>query len=653
MAVVYLGHDPSFRRDVAIKVLPRETMEDPTVYARFQSEARVIGSLEHPAIVPVYDYGEENGQPFLVMRYLNGGSLASRIKAGPLPIPETAKVLVRIGSALEAAHEKGIVHRDLKPANILFDQYGEAYLSDFGIAKLSEATTTLTGSSILGTPAYMSPEQITGEGKVDGRSDIYALGILLFEMLTGSRPFKADTPSQMMMMHLAARTPRIPEERTDIPDGVNLVLGRAMDKNPGSRFQKASELVSAFSVVTTGGKPSSGSDPQTGKAAPEAATYVYPESGRILPSHKRLMDHGRKAEDRNRKPSRKIWALIGISAVLIPSLIFLAVRSLAPGTPAVVGGKASQTPSLFIGNPLTSTPTVTLVHSRTPFPTPPRVANPGDIWVSPADGMNLVFIPAGEFLMGFNEGDPAAPADAKPQRKITLNGYWMDRLEVTNEMFAAFVEATGYITDSETKGESLVFDEKVLDWVSVPGAYWRDPRGDGKGISDLQTHPVVQVSWTDAVSYCGWAGRRLPSEAEWEKAARGTDGRKYPWGNNPLNGKRANFADRQIGILSYANLSVDDGYKYTAPAGSYPDGASPYGLLDMAGNVHEWVSDWYSDKYYSEMAEANPQGPSDGEKRVFRGGAWLYGATALQSAYRNKGSPLGGRNGAIGFRCAA
>jgi predicted Ser/Thr protein kinase len=279
MAVVYLAFDPNFKREVAIKVLPRELMEDSTNYQRFQREAHTIAALEHPAIVPVYDFGEENGQPYLVMRYLGGGSLAARIKAGPIPVADAAKILQRIGAGLDAAHAKGVVHRDLKPANILFDQYGEAFLSDFGIAQLSEATSPLTGSSVIGTPAYMSPEQIRGGEKVDGRSDIYALGIVLFEMLTGKTPFKADTPAQMMMMHLANPTPQLPETRTDLPTEFNQVLRRAMAKDPEFRFPKASDLGAAFASVSAGGKMPG--IEEMGQTAPthllEPGTYVYEE----------------------------------------------------------------------------------------------------------------------------------------------------------------------------------------------------------------------------------------------------------------------------------------------------------------------------------------------------------------------------------------
>ena len=164
MATVYRAHDPHFKRDVAIKVPPREFLHDPTFHARFECEAQTITSLEHAAIVPVYDAGEDKGQPYLVMRFMSGGSLADRLNQGYLSLAEAARVTARISSVLDRAHRQGIIHRDLKPSNILFDQEGEAYLSDFGIAKLAEATAQLTGSGIVGTPAYMAPEMASPGG---------------------------------------------------------------------------------------------------------------------------------------------------------------------------------------------------------------------------------------------------------------------------------------------------------------------------------------------------------------------------------------------------------------------------------------------------------------------------------------------------------
>jgi serine/threonine-protein kinase len=177
MASVYRAYDPHFEREVALKVLPPQLLHDATFEARFKREAKVIATLEHSTIVPVHDFGEEGGQPYLVMRLMSGGSLADRLNQGPLALGEASRIIDRMAEALDQAHSKGIVHRDLKPGNILFDGQGNAYLSDFGISKLIQSSTPLTESNvIIGTPAYMSPEQGRGERDIDGRSDIYSLG---------------------------------------------------------------------------------------------------------------------------------------------------------------------------------------------------------------------------------------------------------------------------------------------------------------------------------------------------------------------------------------------------------------------------------------------------------------------------------------------
>ncbi len=250
MARVYRAFDPRFKRDIAIKVMTRDLLEDPTLRARFEREAQTIASLEHPAIVPVYDFGEDENRPYLVMRLMTGGTLTDRLMHGPMGINPTVKILRRIGSALERAHNKGIIHRDLKPSNIMFDDYGDAFLADFGIARLTESAITLTGDSVVGTPAYMSPEQIHGDKEIDGRSDIYALGIICFEMLTGRRPFEDTTPTKVMMKHIIDPVPAIREVNPDLPEGVDELINRSLAKEPTDRYTTASELTATLESLS-------------------------------------------------------------------------------------------------------------------------------------------------------------------------------------------------------------------------------------------------------------------------------------------------------------------------------------------------------------------------------------------------------------------
>jgi len=259
MATVYHAYDPRFEREVALKVLPREMLHDVQFRTRFDREAKTIAMLEHPAIVPAYDFGEEEGQPYFVMRYMTGGSLSDRMKNGPMSLQETARIFTHIAPALDDAHNKGIIHRDLKPGNILFDQFNEPYISDFGIAKLSESQTNVTGSAIVGTPAYMSPEQAQGEG-IDGRSDIYGLGVILFEMLTGQQPYHGDTPMSVVVKHITDPVPHILDVKPDLPTDIEVIIEKAMAKDRNERFQNVKALADALTTVASGGSLSLASD---------------------------------------------------------------------------------------------------------------------------------------------------------------------------------------------------------------------------------------------------------------------------------------------------------------------------------------------------------------------------------------------------------
>lgn len=251
MATVFHAYDPSFERDVAIKVLPPAFLHDPQLRVRFEREAKMIASLEHPSIVPVYDFGEEAGQPYIVMRYMAGGSLAERVQQGAMSLEETEHIISRLAQALDAAHGRGIIHRDLKPANVLFDQYSNAFLSDFGIARLQQQeSATLTGSAIVGTPAFMSPEQVQGEKTIDGRSDIYALGVMAFQMLSGQAPYQADTAAKVMLMHLLEPVPHVLNAKADLPPGCDTVIQKAMAKNPDDRYPTAGEMASDLESAT-------------------------------------------------------------------------------------------------------------------------------------------------------------------------------------------------------------------------------------------------------------------------------------------------------------------------------------------------------------------------------------------------------------------
>ena len=249
MAVIYLATDPLMKRQVAIKVLPRQLNMDPKFRTRFMREVEVVPSLEDPAIVPVHDYGEDDGQPYFVMRYMPGGSLREKLRKGTLTVAGAAEVVRDIASGLDAAHRKGIVHRDIKPGNILFNAVEKAFLSDFGIVKIGTSSATFTGSAILGTPSYMSPELARGDGDIDGRSDIYALGVLIFRMWTGVLPFTATTPMGIAMKHITDPIPRLLDYKPDLPPAGEALIARAMAKDREERFQSAGALADVLDDI--------------------------------------------------------------------------------------------------------------------------------------------------------------------------------------------------------------------------------------------------------------------------------------------------------------------------------------------------------------------------------------------------------------------
>ena len=277
MATVYRAFDPHFQRDVAIKVLPLHFLHDPRFRARFEREARIVAGLQHPAIVPVYDFGEDNSQPYLVMSLMSGGSLEDRLRQGPMPLVETERIVGRLAPALDAAHQRGVIHRDLKPANILFDQWNEPYLTDFGIVKLtggtgSDSASLTTIGGIIGTPAYMSPEQVQGEA-IDGRSDIYSLGVILFQMLSGRLPFDATTPIGLAFKHVSEPIPSIQSlGSVRLPAEFQVIVNHAMAKQPDDRYPTALALSRDLSRLVHGSGPQ--------------PTIVLPREGGVMPTQR-------------------------------------------------------------------------------------------------------------------------------------------------------------------------------------------------------------------------------------------------------------------------------------------------------------------------------------------------------------------------------
>jgi formylglycine-generating enzyme required for sulfatase activity len=328
------------------------------------------------------------------------------------------------------------------------------------------------------------------------------------------------------------------------------------------------------------------------------------------------------------------WHILGFAAggmLLIVFLIWGASKFLGNPpltTPELTG--TLQTGAAFSPQPsktITSNPEQT----NTPSPSETSVAVTSTLGIGSVitgkDGMTLLYVPAGEFMMGSDSGD----AEEKPVHTVYLDAFWIDKTDVTNAMFAKFMGETGHVTDAEKAGKSWVYQGG--DFKEVDGADWSHPLGPSSGISGIMSHPVVHVSWNDAQAYCSWANRRLPTEAEWEKAARGKDAFIYPWGSASPNNDLLNY-----------NSAVED----TTEVGKYPAGASPYGALDMAGNVWEWVDGWY-DAYPGNTESNSSYGTT---YRVVRGGSWFAKDYYVRSTVRRKAEQTY-TAGTVGFRCVS
>ena len=365
MATVYRGYDPRFEREVAVKVLPPELLHaDPQFRMRFEREAKIIAQLEHPSIVPVYDVGEEDNQPYFVMRYMSGGSLADRIKSGVFTIEQATKILEQIAPGLDEAHAKGIVHRDFKPSNILFDNKGAPYISDFGIAKMTQAQAgNVTGSAIIGTPAYMAPEQAQGD-KVDGRADIYALGIILYEMLTGKQPYEADTPMGVAIKHITDPVPHILDANPNLPYDIEEIIQKAMAKDRDDRYATAQEMVEALREIV---RAESGMDKTVAKRTVVRTAPVKP----------------RTTVAKQKQPEKKrfnVWlVIIPLLVVGIGGGFFLlnGINSLfgkeTPTTTPTKAIEATSTKQVIVSQPTTESTATEAAPTETFTPAPPTL----------------------------------------------------------------------------------------------------------------------------------------------------------------------------------------------------------------------------------------------------------------------------------------
>jgi len=448
MSHVYRARDTVIGRTVAVKILTEQGCADEEVKARFLAEARMAGNLDHDNILSIYDFGEDEQQrPFMVMEFLRGEDLRHAIKNGHTgDSKRKLTIALQAARALEYIHRQKIVHRDIKPENVHINTAGVVKLIDFGIAKTEGLAMTRAGY-VLGTPYYMAPEQVMGQ-QITEQVDVYAFGVMLFEIFTGVKPIQADTVERIFYFILNEPLNLEPLRQSGAPEGVCDLVARCTAKKAEARPQGFGPVIEEIEGMI---------------AARAASTVVLPQPP--VP-----------------EPPRPKWILPAVLVALIALGLGLYFEMKPKRMAATI-----------------STPT-------------------GD----------MVLVPAGEFLFG------------EKKEKVSLPAFYIDKTEVTNAAYGQFCRETAHAL----------------------------PDGFPANRPDL---PVVNVTILEAMAYAQWAQMRLPTEREWEKAARGVDGRPYPWGNQ-LNS-------------SLANVGTDG----VQPAASLPGGASPFGALNMVGNVWEFV----------------------------------------------------------------
>ncbi|MFQ5420430.1 MAG: SUMF1/EgtB/PvdO family nonheme iron enzyme, partial [Anaerolineae bacterium] len=618
MSAVYKATDPNLKRMVAVKIIHSHLSGNQEFVSRFESEAAAVAQLRHPNIIQVYDFNHEGGAYFIVFEFVPGESLQAWLRrldeqGRQLDIGEAITHTAVVADALDYAHEQNLIHRDIKPANVMMHTRGQPILMDFGIAKIvGGAQHTATGA-VLGTARYMSPEQVKG-ARVDARTDIYSLGVTLFEMVSGHAPYEAESAMTMMMMHVQDPVPDVRKLRPDVPIDLARVISKALAKEPENRFQTAAQMATALRAVRLDSPTIAQVEAQVTQTGVRAG-----QTGQNQPYQAQITTAPSKTK------SSPNWLLMGSAAVIAALLIVLGLMQLwgnggdeeagitvtahTPEATAVLANATepvetavpdpSQTPIPALP---THTPPPTETPTETPVPTPPT-----NTPIPVPEGM--IWLPGSRLLLGSVNGQ----ADEQPERSVTISSFFIDQYEVSNAQYRVCVQAgncsNGFSNSSTRVG-------------------YRDD-------AQFDNYPVLGVTWNQADAYCRSLGRRLPTEAEWEYAAGGPTNFTWPWGN-------------EFDSALLAANSPD-----AQPVDSFPEGISPFGVFNMAGNVGEWVQDSYDADFYADAPAENPVNASASSTAVFRGGSFANTDGDFFTTSRRYAKPRNQTDGDLGFRCAA
>ena len=663
-AVVYRATHLIWKRPVALKVFKAlgdfSETDRQKLLDEFVQEGSLLADLSArtAAIVQARDIGmlDLSGGlrvPYMVLEWLEGATLeavfATERELG-LPLRTPAEVVHFLDPAAEAlalAHRKGIAHRDIKPGNVfvLGDARGDGTvkLLDFGIAKvvsdaqkMAGSFTKTSGKVTSFTPAYGAPEQFSRtHGATGPWTDVFSLGLIIVEALTGREALEGDDYVQLAVA--SGNPDRRPTPRTlgaAVSDDVEAVLARAVAVKPTDRWPTAGDFWNAMRQAVAMAplrgmtEPNPVSLPASSRSRRDSAfgrdaTIAQGGPTSAGPTSKSDPEPPPSVATAPAGSSKTgLFVALGIGAIAIvgAGVVFLGPRpgAAAPTMPSAM----ASAPAAAVSAPAPSAS----VAAREPCPA------------------GMISIPGGSFFMGSDEGQQFE----KPSHQVTLAPFCIDEFEVTVDKYKACSDSGRCKRAGSTNEWASITDKerKVFD----PTCNIRDPEGRGK-------HPINCVDWEMADKYCHEQGGRLPTEAEWEFSARGPDGRKYPWGDDDPAAGRMNACGKECvawgaknGVEEKAMYEVDDGFATTAPVGSFPKGASRYGVQDVVGNVWEWVADWYGP--YGSAEERDPKGAPQGDERVIRGGSWNGSyASWVRPTFRYKDTPAK-RSYGIGFRCA-